>query len=352
MSGSTMMAVVLHRTGGPEVLSYEEIDRPRPAPGELLVEVDAVSVNQTLDVQIRSGATSRGVRLPHILGVDPAGRVAALGDGVDGFTVGQHVVVTSAMWCGSCPACRRGAAEDCAATEHIGVHRNGGYAQFVAVPAGNVHATPPHLDAAQASVLMRHAPTALNLLESKAGLQEGETVLVMGASGGLGSTGLQIAKLLGATVIACAGTPERLGTAMALGADHGVAYRQTSLAKAVAELTDGSGVDVVFENVGDPELWPEVVASMARSGRLVTAGAHAGGHVELDLHQLYRRRLRLIGGAGHRPADIGRALELASGGRLVANIALRSPLSRAADAHRLAESRSVAGKIVLEPQEG
>ena len=346
-----MRAIVMHEFGGPDVLSYEKIAVPEPEPGEVLVEVHAVSVNQTLDIKVRQGSQQRGVELPHILGVDPSGVVAALGVGVMDFAVGERVVVVSAMWCNTCEGCRCGEAENCARTRHIGVARHGGYAEFVAVPQANVYRIGDALDFPEASVIIRHFPTAFNLLHAKARLAAGETVLVMGASGGLGSAGIQAAKLAGATVIAGAGTTDRLSAAMELGADHGVAYRETDLAEAVAELTDGRGVDVVYENVGDPTMWAGVTAALGRSGRLVTAGAHGGGHVELDLHHLYRNRLRIIGGGGHGPADVSRTLEAAREGQIRANIDRRMSLSQAADAHRLAESRKATGKIVLLPQE-
>lgn len=346
-----MRAAVLRRTGGPEVLGYEKVPTPTVAPGEVLIAVESVSVNQTLDLQIRSGASRRGVQLPHVLGVDPAGNVAEVGEGVDRLAPDDRVVVTSAIWCGKCEACTIGEQEDCSSTAHIGVHRWGGYAEYVVVPEANVHQIPASLAFDEASVIMRHAPTARNLLKTKAELSAGETVLAMGASGGLGSIGVQLAKLLGATVIAGAGTGERVTAALALGADYGVAYRQEPLAERVLDLTNGRGVDVVFENVGDPALWADVMASMARRARLVTAGAHGGGRVDVDLHRLYRQRLRLIGGAGHRETDIDRSLELAADGQLRANIATHLPLSHAAQAHRLAERRAVNGKIVLLPTE-
>ncbi len=346
-----MRAMVIHDFGGPEVLSYEEIATPEPAPGEVLVRVHAVSVNQTLDIKLRQGTSRRGAKLPHILGVDPSGVVAALGQGVTAVHEGDRVVVASSMWCGACEACLCNEPEDCAKTGHIGVARHGGYAEYVAVPEANVHRIGDDLDFPDASVIIRHFPTSFNLLHAKAGLVEGETVLVMGASGGLGGAGIQVAKLAGATVIAGAGTADRVAAAMELGADHGVAYRKTDLAEAVAKITDGRGVDVVYENVSDPAMWDGVMASLARRGRLVTAGAHGGGHVELNLHQLYRSRQRLIGGGGHSPADMARTLEAANAGRLQTNIDRLMPLSQAVEAHRLAEARAITGKIVLLPQE-
>ncbi len=346
-----MRAAVFSRTGGPEVLGYEQVPTPSIASGEVLIAVESVSVNQTLDLQIRSGVSRRGVRLPHVLGVDPAGSVVEVGEGVDRLAPGDRVAVTSAIWCGECEACKTGKQEDCSSTEHIGVHRWGGYAEYVVVPEANAHQIPPSLAFDEASVILRHAPTAWNLLKTKAELRSGEALLVMGASGGLGSIGVQLGRLLGATVIAGAGTAARAAAAVALGADHGVAYREESLAERVLDVTNGRGVDVVFENVGDPTLWADVMVSMAHRARLVTAGAHAGGQVEVDLHRLYRKRLRMIGGAGHRRTDIDQCLEMASTGQLSANIATRLPLSRAAHAHRLAERRALNGKILLLPTE-
>lgn len=346
-----MKAIVLHRFGGPEVLSYEDMPDPVPQPGEVLIEVHAVSVNRSLDLMVRAGRRRDPIALPHILGVDPAGTVAALGEGVTGFQVGDRVAVSTSVWCGRCQACVEGAEEDCAKPVHIGVHRHGGYAELVAVPAGNLTRLPDGLDFGEAVVIMRHAPTAWNLLRAKAHLRPGETVLVMGASGGLGQAGVQIAKLMGATVIAGAGTSARVAAAMRLGADHGIPYREVDLAEAVRELTDGRGVDVVFENIGEPGLWSQAFASLAQRGRLVTAGAHGGPGVTLDVRRLYGRRLTVRGGGGCNRRDIADAFAAAGDGRLTALIDRRMPLREAGEAHRLAEAGENVGKIILEPRE-
>ena len=346
-----MKAIVLHRFGGPEVLSYEDVPDPQPQPGEVVVEVHAVSVNRSLDLMVRAGRRKSVVSLPHILGVDPAGTIAAIGAGVSDLRVGDRVAVSTSVWCGQCAACLQQAEEDCAQPVHIGVHRPGGYAEYVAVPAGNVTRLPDRLDFGEAAIIMRHAPTAWNLLRAKAGLRAGETVLVMGASGGLGQVGVQIGKIIGATVIAGAGTSNRVAAAMRLGADHGIAYHEVDLAEAVMDLTGGRGVDVVFENIGDPKLFPQAFASLAQRGRLVTAGAHGGQGVTLDVRRLYGRRLTVRGGGGCNRSDIAAAFEAAGSGRITTLIDRRLPLRDAAAAHRLAEAGGNVGKIILQPRE-
>jgi NADPH2:quinone reductase len=344
-----MKAIVLREFGGPDVLKLEEVPDPSPEAGEVVVEVHAVTVNRSLDLKVREAGTTRGVTLPHVLGVDPTGVVIAIADDVDSVQVGDRVAVVPHIRCGACEFCASGHEEQCPNSRHIGVHRWGGYAQYVSAPAKNIVQVPDGLGFADAAVILRHAPTAFNLLRKLADVRPGEWVLVMGAAGGLGAAGVQVAKLLGATVIAGAGADARVESALANGADHGINYRTVELTDEVGRITDGRGVNVVFENIGDPTLWPKAFASLARSGRLVTAGAHGGGSVELDVRRLYGRRLRIIGGAGAAKRDIASALEAAAGGRLHAVIDRIMPLDAAADAHRLFERDSLVGKVVLDP---
>lgn len=342
-----MKAIVLDRFGGPDVLRYAEVPEPTPGPDDVLVEVHAVSVNRTLDLAVRSGSYVRKPPLPHVLGVDPAGIVVAVGDHVGDRKVGDRVFVNLFV---PTEDPRSVYMREVGRVQLLGVDRWGGYAEKVAVPAANTRIIPAGLDFAEAIALARHGPTALNLLERRAGMRSGDTVLVMGATGGLGSIAVQIAKLAGATVIAAAGAPERVAAASALGADHAIDYRAADLQAEVQRITDDRGVDIVCDNVGDPELWPKAFASLALGGRLVTAGAHAGSSVALDLRRLYMRRLQIIGDGSEAPGGIERIFDLAVSGAIRGLVQQVLPLSDAARAHELVASRTGVGKIVLAPQ--
>jgi NADPH2:quinone reductase len=344
-----MKAVVLREFGAPEVLHLEEVTTPAPAPGEVLIKVHSVSVNRTLDLVVRAGKYPSDVGLPLVLGVDPAGVVTATGEGVEALKPGARVAVVSMIACGECRYCQEGEEANCISSRHIGVHRWGGYAEYVAVPARNAFVMPERLSFAEATVITRHFPMAFNLLVNKANLQPGEWVLIMGAVGALGSCGVQVGKMLGAKVIAGAGSDERVGVALSYGADFGVNYRSQDLTKEVMRITNGHGVDVVFENIADPTLWPGAFNSLAWAGRLVTAGGHGGGKVTLDVKRLYLRRMRIIGAAGTNRRDVERALDAAAAGKIRAVIDRAMPLREAAAAHRIMEESQILGKIILQP---
>jgi NADPH:quinone reductase-like Zn-dependent oxidoreductase len=344
-------AIVLREFGDPEVLRYEDVPTPTPGPDEVLVQVHAVSVNRTLDLKVRQGKYDAEVTLPLVLGVDPSGVVVKTGERVEALNEGDRVGIISMLRCGTCRYCLSGDDGDCRDTRHIGVHRWGGYAEYVAVPAANAHRLPDGLCFPEATVIMRHVPAAFNLVE-KAELQAGECALVMGAAGALGSCLVQVAKLLGAHVIAGAGSDERVSAARSYGAEHGVNYRRQDLAAEVNRITEGRGVDVVFENIADPTLWPGAFKSLGFRGRLVTAGAHGGGLVSLDVNQLYRRRQRIIGAAGGNQGHVARTLEAARAGQLRGYVARVMPLREAPAAHRLLEETAPLGKIILDPTLG
>jgi NADPH:quinone reductase-like Zn-dependent oxidoreductase len=342
-----LKAIVLREFGGPEVLKLEEIPTPTPGPGEILVKVHAVSVNVTLDIAVRKGSYPRKPPFPHVLGVDPTGEVAAVGTGVARPKIGERVSVHTVTRSPRCVPGRE--SEDPTFGAIIGVNRWGGYAEYAAVPAENAFVLPAKLSFPEAAVIMRHMPTARHQLHCRAALKPGEWVLVMGAAGGLASCCIQVAKRMGAKVIGAAGSDDRVATAVAFGADHGINYRTQDLAAEVMKLS-GEGVHVVAENVGDPELWPKAVASLRPQGRLITAGAHAGGNVALDLRTLYLKRLKLIGDPLCDFPDIEWSLrEVDAGGVRPPVVARVFPLSQAAEAHRMVESRSVVGKLLLDP---
>jgi NADPH:quinone reductase len=335
-----LKAVVIREFGPPEVMRLEEVPTPQPGPGEVVVRVHAVSVNRTLDLILRAGAYSLPIQLPHVLGVDPAGIVSAVGPGVDAPRVGERVVTMQFVK----------QASPTAFPVVLGLHVWGGYAEYVKVPAAITHPIPAGVDFPVACVVSRHAPVAFAMLRDGARLQPGETVLVMGAAGGLGGAGIQAAKVLGAKVIAAAGAPERVRAAMGLGADFGVDYRAQDLTAEILRITDGRGVDVVFENIGDPGLFAKAFAGLGRGGRLITAGAHGGGTVPLDVKRLYLNAITVIGSFGRiLRGDVDTALRAAAEGRYKVLIDRVLPLAEAAQAHRLVAERSGIGKVVLQP---
>jgi NADPH:quinone reductase len=333
-----MKAVVMRSFGPPEVLRLEEVPAPVPRPREVLIEVHAVSVNRTLDLVLRSGKYPRALSLPHVLGVDPSGVVVALGEGARLRKVGDRVATH--LRTDSGPAT--------ASTVMLGVNVWGGYAEFVAVPEISTFIVPANLDFATATIVSRHAPLAFSMLRDKAKVAPGDWVLVMGAAGGLGSAAVQVAKYLGAKVIAAAGSDDRVAAARDLGADAGVNYRAADLT-AEARRIAGRGVDVVLENIGDPDLFRQAFKSLGPNGRLVTAGSHGGGVVPLDVGHLYLNHITVMGWTGQSDADMNESLKAASEGRIRVLVDRILPLADAAEGHRLVAERGGLGKVVLQP---
>ena len=343
-----MKAIVIHRFGPPDVLEYEEVPDPPPRAGEIRIRVHAATVNRVLDVSLRAGKEGhRKPVLPLIPGVDCAGIVDAVGPGITRWTAGQRVAAAGVMPLKTC-------AEDGAGYDGpegmMGIKRPGGFAELVCVPACAGVAVPEGLDFHAAAVIMRHAPMAWNLLINNAGLTQGETVLIMGAGGNLGTTGIQLAKnVIGAKVIAAAGSDDRVRLGLDLGADHGINYNTHDILDEVMKLTGGKGVDVLYDNIANSKVLPAAFRALGMHGRLVTAGAHGGPNVTIDFAHLYHKKITIMGRTGHRDADIPKCFAAAVEGKIRAQIEKLLPLSRAAEAHRLVESCEVAGKIVLDP---
>jgi NADPH:quinone reductase-like Zn-dependent oxidoreductase len=323
-----LKAIMLREYGAPEVLRYEEIEAPAPGPGELLVKVHAVSVNRSLDLWLRQDGGGYDVTLPIILGIDPSGTVEETGEGVAGFSKGDRVASI------------------------LPPLRGGAYAEYAVVPAERTYHVPAEVGYPAATAVSRHFPMAYSLCRTGE-IAEGDWVLVMGAAGSLGSAAIQVARHHGANVIAAAGSDERVAAAVSLGAQAGVNYRGSDLAAEVARITDGKGVKSVFENIADPTLWPGAFNSLGRQGILVTVGAHGGGEVMLDVKTLYRNGLSIRSGLWNgRPGDADESLALAATGEYRVQIHRVLPLSKAAEAHHIAEDDATLGKVILDPTAG
>jgi len=346
-----MHAIVIRRYGPPDVLSYETVPDPQPRAGEIRIAVHAATVNRVLDVSLRAGKEmARGPVLPLIPGVDCAGVVDAVGTGVSKWRKGMRVAAAGVMPLDVCP-------EDEASYSGpkgmMGIKRPGGFAEMVTVPACAAIELPAGLDFHRAAVVMRHVPTAWNLLCNVAELKAGETVLVMGAGGNLGSIGIQIAKnVIGATVIAAAGSDERAKLGLELGADHAVNYASHDLTAEVMRWTGGKGVNVLYDNIANPKVLPQAFRAVGFGGRVVTAGAHAGPNVTIDFSHLYHKQITIKGRPGYHPPDVPKCFAAVAAGKVKAQIERVLPLSQAAEAHRLVESGESRGKLVLDPTLG
>jgi NADPH:quinone reductase len=343
-----MKAVVIHEYGPPDVLRYEDVPDPVPREGEIRVRVHAATVNRVLDVSLRAGREQyRGPVLPLIPGVDCAGVVDAVGPHVGRWRAGDRVAAAGVMPLKICAEDGNGYRGP---QGMMGIKRQGGFAELIAVPACAAVAVPERLDFHRAAVIMRHVPTAWNLLMHVAELKAGESVLIMGAGGNLGSIGIQIAKnVIGSTVIAAAGSDARVKLGINLGADFGVNYATQNIRDEVLRLTHGKGVDVLYDNIANPVVLPLAFRAIGMDGRLVTAGAHAGPDVAIDFSHLYHKRITIRGRPGFTPSDLPDCLAAAAEGKVVPQIDKIMPLSRAAEAHRLIEDNGGQGKIVLDP---
>ena len=343
-----MKAVIFKEHGGPEVLQYAEAADPSIKANEVLVEVRACALNH-LDVWARGGLPGIEIPLPHIPGNDIAGVVREVGQLVTWVRAGQEVMLQPGVSCGHCIECLSGLDNLCPEYDIIGYRRDGGYAELVAAPGVNVIPKPKNLSWEEAAALPLVTVTAWHMLVTRAELQPGEDVLIHAAGSGVGSIGIQLAKLRGARVIATAGSDEKLARARELGADEVVNYTREDWPKEIRRLTQKRGVDVVFEHTG-AATWPGSVLSLKKDGRLVTCGATSGFDARTDLRQVFYRHLNLLGSFMGSKAELLDALKFVERGRIRPVIDRTLPLSEARRAHELMQDRAQFGKLVLEIQ--
>jgi len=340
-----MKAVRIHQFGGPEVLTYEDIPDPRPRLDQVLVRVRACSLNH-LDVWVRKGLP--GVKLPHILGSDVAGEVVEAGEYVSGFKAGQRVLLAPINYCGHCANCVAGLQNQCREFTVLGNGVDGGNCELIASPAANVIPIPDSLDLNQAASLPLVFLTAWHMLVGRAAIRPGQTVLVLGASSGVGIAAIQIAKLFHCRVITTAGDEAKLEKGRALGADFGINHYKQKISEEVRKITNKEGVDIVLEHVG-AATWDESVRSLKTAGTLVTCGATTGPNVGIDLRHLFARQLTLLGSYMGTLGELHEVLRHVFAGRLKPVVDRAFPLSEIRAAHQYLEKSQMFGKIVVNP---
>jgi NADPH:quinone reductase-like Zn-dependent oxidoreductase len=342
-----MKAVTLRSHGGPEVLTVEDLPEPIPQAGEVRVRVEAVALNH-VDLWVRRGLPHLKLTYPFLLGADVSGVIDALGAGVEGWKVGDPVVVVPMFSCGRCRQCASGRENYCAYFKLMGEDRPGGYAEKMVVPAHNIVPRPAGLDPVVAAAAPVTFLTAWQMLSRKAPVEPGMTVLVLAGGSGVGTAAIQIAKLRGARVITTASSDDKLEKARELGADETINHTTQDFVAEVRRLTGKRGVDVVFEHLGGDFMMKAVLCA-TRGGRVVTCGATAGFEARLDLRHVFFRQVEILGSTMGCKGDLFPILDHIAAGKLRPIIDRVLPLEQAAEGHRLLEARGTFGKIVLQP---
>ena len=311
-----MKAVVFYEHGGPEVLQYrEDIPVPEIGADDVLVKVRYAALNR-LDNFVRRGWAGLQLKMPHILGSDGAGTLAALGERVSGWQIGQRVTYNPTLWCGKCTYCVAGEHPYCDEFAMLGEHAPGNYAEYVRVPARNLLAVPDDADLLAAAAAPVVFITAWRMLFTKGNLQAGESVLIVGAGGGVNTAAVQLAKFAGATVFVIAGDAAKAEAALALGADWAIDRSvQPNWGKAVWARTNRRGVNVVVDNVGEPT-WLNSLRSLGAGGRLLTVGGTAGYNAVTPINLVFARQLHIIGSTMGSQADFNKVMTLIFAGKI------------------------------------
>lgn len=344
-----MKAVQLMAHGSPGKFELRDVPEPKPGPDEVVVEVQSAGLNR-LDLWLEEGALPVQIPLPRTPGGEVAGRVVGVGSAVADWRHGDAVAVQSNLFCGECEFCRRGDESLCLRGRLLGVNCDGGFAEKVLVPARSLVRLPAGVDFDAAAALTLAGSTAMHMLTNRTQVQPGEWVLAMGASSGVGSAAIQIAKGLGARVITTASSEAKMDLAKRLGADFVVDARDTQWTAEVRRITEKRGVDLVVEHIGG-EVLQRVFECLARGGTVVTCGATAGREVSLQLWPFFVKQQRLIGSYGRNRADIEATLEWAAAGKLKPVIDSIYPLDRTPEAFAQLRARRVLGKVLIEPFE-
>jgi len=337
---------VIREHGGVEKLELTDVDEPRPAAGEAIVSVRAVALNH-LDLWLRRGVPGHKFPLPMIPGSEVAGVVEWVPDGTRDWKAGDEVLVAPSYSDGRCVACLSGNDPLCPNFGIFGETRDGGCAERMAVPLRNLIRKPAKLSFAEAAALPLDMLTAWHMLVTRAQLHPGETVLVHAGGSGVGSAGVQIAKLWGATVYTTVGSSEKARRARELGADEVIEYRASDFLSDVRRLTGKRGVDVVFEHVG-ADTFEKSLRSLAKGGRLVTCGATTGAEVQVNLRLVFFKLLSILGSTMGSLGELHTLLRHVEAGRLLPVVDRVLPWTEVAEGHRVLEGREAFGKVVLE----
>jgi len=340
-------AVRFHEFGHSDVLRLEQLDDAPPGPGQVSIRIRASALNH-LDVDVREGTSRFPVNLPHTLGVEVAGDIEGVGEGVEGFAAGDRVNPYIMDPCGDCRYCRTGRESLCLAAGFISFTTGGGYAEKLTCGARQLVRIPDNVSYEDAAALQVAFATSWHMLFTRAGLRAGESVMINSVGSGIGSAAVQLAKQAGAFVIGNASSQEKLDRARELGMDIGIDHKTENVVERVMEVTDGKGVDVVYEHVGG-ELFQAGLDALTKDGRLVICGGHSGEVVPFDIIPFFRAQKSVIGSFVYTKTEVEKCFELASHGRIKPLVHKSFPLEDAAEAMDTMERREHFGKLLLTP---
>ena len=333
--------------GAPEdALSIVDAETPEPGPDEVRVAVEAVALNH-LDVFARKGHPEDDGAFPKRTGSDMAGVVDAVGDDADDGWVGEEVVVYPGVSCRDCEFCMAGEQTMCHDYQIIGEDRPGGLAEYAVVPEWCLEPKPDSLDFVTAAAVPVTFTTAWRMIVGAGELRPAETALILGASGGVGNAALQIAERLGATTFAATSSDEKAAI-VGEHADELIDYTEVAFDEAVMELTDGRGVDLVADHVGQAT-WQQSIDSLAMGGRMVICGATSGPDPDIDIRSVYQHHRQIRGAPMGNRQEFRDVLSLVADGELEPRIDRVLPLDRIAEGHAAIENRDVIGKVVIRP---
>jgi len=340
-----MKALVLKEFGGP--LFLEEVPVPQPGPDDVLIRVKACAVDQ-FDLTIRDGKWPTA-RTPIILGHEIAGLVQAVGANVSAFSPGDRVTSTLYLTCGRCRYCLSGRETICADFKgYIGIHTPGAYAEFTTVPAVNLVKLPGSISFTDASVLANAIGTPYHAFTKRARLQPGERIIITGAGGGVGVHAVQLARLMGAFVMAVDIGAQKLDQARAVGADLVFDGSEGDFSAAAREWTGGQGVDAILELVGSAT-FDSSIKSLARGGRMVIVGSHTGTSLSASPQAMIANEWEIMGSRNCSKQELSEVVALVAGGRIKPVVSGVYPLEEAEALHRRLRSREIVGRVVLEP---
>jgi NADPH:quinone reductase-like Zn-dependent oxidoreductase len=341
-----LKAILISQHGGPEVLEHAEFPAPEPGPGEVQVRLRAAALNR-LDVFVRQGWPGLKLEYPHIPGADGAGEISALGEGVTDLKIGARVVINSNISCGRCSFCLAGKDNMCRDWHLLGETTRGTYAEYVVVPAVNAALLPDGFEFAPAAAAGLVFHTAWHSLITRGQLQAGESVLIVGASGGVNTASIQVAKLAGAKVYVVGSNTEKLALAESLGADVLIdRSKQENWSEEVYGLTARQGVDVVVDNVGAGTM-PLSMRAARKGGRILTVGNTAGPKFEIDNRFIFGKHLSILGSTMGTHTDFAAVMGMIFEGRLKPVLDRQYPLREAAAAQKRLETDQQMGKITL-----